>query len=62
MKDKENVSTKDNKLVYALDAMLLEKCTTKEQEQQILRIIQNRKQKEKLCVKSTTATHSYKTI
>ncbi len=43
-----------NKSVYLLDAMLLENCTTKEQEQQMLRIIHNRKQKEKLCVQSIT--------
>lgn len=51
-----------DKSIYALDAMLLENCTTKEQEQQMLRIIHNRNQKEKLCAKPTTATHSYKTI
>lgn len=43
-----------NKCIYVLDAMLLENCTTKEQEQQMLRIIQKRKQKEKLCVQSVT--------
>lgn len=47
-----------DKSVYALDAMLLANCTTKEQEQQMLEIIQKRKQKEKLCAKPTTVTHS----
>lgn len=43
-----------NKCIYVLDAMLLENCITKEQEQQMLRIIQKRKQKEKLYVQSVT--------
>lgn len=43
-----------NKSGYLLYAILLSSCTSKEQEEQILRIIHNRKQKEKLCAQSVT--------
>ena len=56
------LTSEENEVTKIFDALLLASCTTKEQEQQMLKIIQKRKQKEKLCAKPTTVTHSYKTI
>ncbi len=49
------LTSEENEVTKIFDALLLASCTTKEQEQQMLKIIQNRKkQKEKLCVQSVT--------
>lgn len=61
MKVKEiTLTPEEYKKVCVLDAILFASCTNKEQSEQMLRIIRNRKMKnKKLCVQPTTATHSH---
>lgn len=54
MVNEKELTLKEIEVASAFDVLLLALCTTKEQEQQVLRIIQKRKQKEKLCVQSVT--------
>ncbi len=50
----KGLNLEEIEVTKVFDALLLASCTTKEQEQQMLEIIQKRKQKEKLCVQSVT--------
>lgn len=55
MANEKTLTLEEIEVASTFDVLLLSSCTTKEQEEQMLRIIQNRKmQKEKLCVQSLT--------
>lgn len=55
MANEKELTLEKIEIASTFDVLLLASCTTKEQEEQMLRIIQNRKmQKEKLCVQSLT--------
>lgn len=60
MLEKEMELTEEQyKKVCVLDSILFASCTNEEEVNQMIQIIKNRKkQKEKLCVKPTTTTHS----
>lgn len=52
---KQTLTSEQIKRAYTLDKILFSCCTNKEQSDQMLRIM---KQRKKLCVQPTTATHS----
>lgn len=59
MANEKELTLEEIEVASSFDLLMLASCTTKEQEEQILRIIYNRKkQKEKLCGNPLQKTHS----